>query len=379
MRRVASFARRAGRRLLKATARPKRRGPKPIALSVVDEAQILAPVPDGLGVEPQGSGVVGPLAGRPGPWSAARVENVWYVPAFGAVMDPQGRVFRSPMRQALPLTPPLAALPGARQRGVETLFTPPSDAPLVARGTVFVTWAGLHNYGHFLVDCLPALHAVLDAGGLERFPAIAPPLLPWQRDLLRLMLGDDAPSPLEIDAPVARLGEAVFTLGAPGASLQAVRERVLLNEGLAHRADTPRRLYVSRRGAVRRQLLNEIELEAALTARGFAIVDPDRLSVREQIALFHGAEMIVSQSGAALTNVLFCRSGARVVEIQTADRQNAWARDIARLAGADWSAFIEASPPIETEVLLAAHLRPDTAFSWRLDLDAFLAFLERTS
>ncbi|HJV40032.1 glycosyltransferase family 61 protein, partial [Caulobacter sp.] len=124
---------------------------------------------------------------------------------------------------------------------------------------------------------------------------------------------------------------------------------------------------------------NESELEAAMAARGYAIVRPETLSVRDQIALFRGAEIIVAQSGAALANVLFCAAGARVLEIQSNGREPVWARDIARLVGADWRAFVEASPLVETEMLMSSDLRPDTAFSWRLDLKALLAFLDPLS
>lgn len=361
MRRVAGLARRAGRRLLTAaTRRPARRGPKPITLSVVAETEALAP-------------------------DVFRVANVWHAPAFGAVLDDQGRVFSGSVREALALTPTLAALPGARRQGETMLFTPPTDAPVFERATVFVNWAALHNYSHFLIEALPALRAVLDAGSLERFPAVAPPLLPWQRVLLRLMLGDQAAMPIEIDAPVARLGEALLVspterfIDAPGPLLRTVRDSILANAALADRPDAPRRLYVSRHGATRRVLLNEAELEAAMAARGYAIVRPESLSVRDQIALFRGAEIIVAQSGAALANVLFCQTGARIVEIQSNGREPVWARDVAQVIGADWRAFVEASSPIQTEMLLAGDLRPDTAFTWRLDLEAFLAFVDRLS
>lgn len=322
---------------------------------------------------------------RGGSQAIGRVANVWHAPAFGALLDAQGRVFSATVREALALTPTLAALPGARRQGEKTLFTPPTDAPFFERAAVFVNWAALHNYSHFLIEALPALRTLLDADGLERFPAIAPPLLPWQRVLLRFMLGDQATMPIEIDAPVARLGEAVFVssterfLDAPGPSLRTVRDSILANAALSQSADAPRRLYVSRLGETRRALLNEAELEAALATRGYAVVRPESLSVRDQIALFHGAETIVAQSGAGLANVLFCQTSARIVEIQSNGQESVWARDVARLIGADWRAFVEASSPIQTEMLLAGDLRPNAAFSWRLDLDAFLAFLDGLS
>lgn len=350
-------------------------------MTVAAEAEVLSRVEHPLDGGLTGEGVVGPLRGTV---EAARVRNAWYAPAFGAVFNRRGQVFKTAVSEALHLTPTLAALPRARREGDTTLFQPPADAPRLARATVFVTWGGLHNYSHFLLDCLPALQAVRDAGALDRFPAIAPPLLPWQSELLRLMLGAEAPAPIEVAAPLARLDEVVFAspmdrfLRAPGPPLDAVRANILANAAIADEPASPRRIYVSRRGSMRAALVNESELETALAARGFTIVRPETLSVREHIVLFHRAEMIIGLAGAALANVLFCRPGAEVIELQPSNIAGAWVRDIAALGGVDWRAFIAPSPLVETEILMEGALRPALAFSWRLDLEVFLAFLDRS-
>ena len=99
-------------------------------------------------------------------------------------------------------------------------------------------------------------------------------------------------------------------------------------------------------------------------------------SVREQVALFHQADVIVAPAGAALANVLFCRPGAKVIELQPSNFTGVWVRNIALLTGVDWRAFFAPSPLSETEVFLEGHHRPNAEFSWRLDLDGFLAFLD---
>ncbi len=75
-----------------------------------------------------------------------------------------------------------------------------------------------------------------------------------------------------------------------------------------------RRLYVSRRTAQYRRVHNEAAVEDLLRAHGFEVVLPERLSLQQQIETFRSARLIVAPHGAALTNLLFCQPGTRVLE-----------------------------------------------------------------
>jgi capsular polysaccharide biosynthesis protein len=94
------------------------------------------------------------------------------------------------------------------------------------------------------------------------------------------------------------------------------------------------------------------------------------------VALFHGADVVVAATGAAMANILFCRPGTKVVELQPANFTAAWSRDLALFSGLDWRAFFAPSPFSQVEMMLEEWPRPDAAFSWRLDLPAFLGFLD---
>lgn len=78
--------------------------------------------------------------------------------------------------------------------------------------------------------------------------------------------------------------------------------------------NTPR-IYIRRQGNVHRKIGNETELERALKSKGFIVIDAASISVREQIALFKGAEIVVSAHGSALTNLVFCQPQTSVIEI----------------------------------------------------------------
>ena len=82
-------------------------------------------------------------------------------------------------------------------------------------------------------------------------------------------------------------------------------------------ADTAprRRLFISRRQAASRHLVNEEEVLAVLRPLGFEICLLEGLSIRHQAALFASAECIVAPHGAGLTNLVFCRPGTQVVDL----------------------------------------------------------------
>ena len=76
-----------------------------------------------------------------------------------------------------------------------------------------------------------------------------------------------------------------------------------------------RRLFVSRRAAPSRRLVEDALLETALQARGFETIVPENLTYGEQLAAFREASHVVGVHGAALTHLVLCAPGTRVLEI----------------------------------------------------------------
>ena len=90
---------------------------------------------------------------------------------------------------------------------------------------------------------------------------------------------------------------------------------------LKNRADTStnkpiRLIYVTRRNAQKRKIINESEIEKILVKFGFEIIETDNLSYVEQIHLFNAAKWLISIHGAALTNMLFMNKATNVLEIR---------------------------------------------------------------
>lgn len=74
----------------------------------------------------------------------------------------------------------------------------------------------------------------------------------------------------------------------------------------------PTKIFISRKSAKGRTF-NEDEVFGILSKYGFVKVAPEEFTFEEQMTLFNGAQWIVGGSGAALTNLLFCKAGCKVL------------------------------------------------------------------
>jgi capsular polysaccharide biosynthesis protein len=76
-----------------------------------------------------------------------------------------------------------------------------------------------------------------------------------------------------------------------------------------------KRIFISRRSAGWRHVVNEAEVEAWLASLGFESYDLQDLTFNQQVHLFSEADIVVGTHGAAHTNMLFAPPGATLVEI----------------------------------------------------------------
>lgn len=283
-------------------------------------------LPDGPGhwaeVEPRCT-----VAGLPaGDVVLAHVTNAVVWPRRGLVMTTDGMVVHATEQGARMTKAQMARLPGMKVQGGALQFVPPSGMGRMARGMVWMNFGAQGNYGHFLFDALTGL-CWADRAGLTRgFPPIAPPLTRWQRDLVG-HAGVSA-SMAETRQRVVTVDHLILTtaqnhyLHRNAGLLQALSGAMEPHRRVHVAAGPP--VYFSRRGLTGRIMLNEAELERALSAQGVAILRPARMTVAAQIAAVQGARALIGPSGAALANLVFAAPGTRLVEIRPGPVQEPW-------------------------------------------------------
>ena len=72
------------------------------------------------------------------------------------------------------------------------------------------------------------------------------------------------------------------------------------------------------------------------------------MSVKDQAAAFAHAELIVAPHGGALTNLMFCREGTKVVELLSSKYPNPCYRNLCGIAGLPYIGIIGNSQKSES-------------------------------
>jgi capsular polysaccharide biosynthesis protein len=100
--------------------------------------------------------------------------------------------------------------------------------------------------------------------------------------------------------------------------------------GQANAVPRTRRLFITRKNAGNRRLVNEAEIFTLCASRGFEFVDPEKLTRREQARLFADAAAVIGAKGAALTNCLFCSPGTKIMVLSPSDFPDPFFWDVAQ-------------------------------------------------
>lgn len=203
-----------------------------------------------------------------------------------------------------------------RKRNPRTNFSDGPYALLASR------WAD--NYYHWLLDYLPQLRAFkqYEEQTGERLTLIlnqSPPR--WLVDSLRLM-GYDNDDWIEWTNEVAAVDRLVVSTHTRYSVLPSITAAEWVGETLCGAIDVAReshqvngsRIYISRKDADIRRVVNEEDLVEELKSEGVEKYVLSELTLEQQIRLFATAELIVAPHGAGLVNMLFAES-PRIVEL----------------------------------------------------------------
>jgi capsular polysaccharide biosynthesis protein len=97
---------------------------------------------------------------------------------------------------------------------------------------------------------------------------------------------------------------------------QNLRERFKNNRV---RDEKSKRVYITRKFAPNRKLLNEDKLKPILDNLNFTIVAMEQLSFEEQLDIVVNADVLVSIHGAGLSHMLWMDTGSNIIEIRFKD------------------------------------------------------------
>jgi len=177
-----------------------------------------------------------------------------------------------------------------------------------------------HNYFHWMFEVLARIHLLRLSGiPVQKYVINRQGHLPFQRETLEA-LGITADKIIDCHAfshieanQLAVPSLPCYTGHPPKWACDFLRYELMVKRGIRP-VPGYERIYVSRADARYRNVLNEHEVMAHLSALGFRSVSLSRLSVYEQAQIFASAQIIVSPHGAGLANLVFCQPGTKVVE-----------------------------------------------------------------
>lgn len=175
------------------------------------------------------------------------------------------------------------------------------------------------NYGHWVIEVLPKIYPLLEyivnkniKIALPETTQIVDATLNFagvpQSQIFRLPNNPTALTKVLYLSPISR------HIGHPGYISPWCVD--VLNRLTARIPPASQeKLFISRKDATGRQLLNEDQVYSLLEPLGYSYVRAGELSFEKQVELFKGASHIVGVFGAGLTNIVFCQAGTKVLMI----------------------------------------------------------------
>jgi len=209
------------------------------------------------------------------------------------------------------------------------------------------------NYGHWLLEFLPRLATVDELYDIQSEDVLIltrHDLPDFGLDTLEMLgfsgeqlMDCDTGAVIEskmIEQEYAGISNWKAEANSSGRRWVAKSLRGAVNMDLL--SDYPSQIYIARRHQ-RRKICNFREIRAVLSDYGFYILNPEKLSITEQIRYFANADVIVGPSGAGLANMIFSNK-AKIIELKPFGwRESSLWSDIANEFNLDHEAIISES------------------------------------
>ncbi|ESA36034.1 capsular polysaccharide biosynthesis protein [Leptolyngbya sp. Heron Island J] len=183
--------------------------------------------------------------------------------------------------------------------------------------------AGGNTYWHWMFDILSRYHLLEKSGialdSIDKF-IINKVHLPFQKETLQKVGIPDAKilfSRKYSHIKASRLIVPSIPRNVPKPWVIDFLRKRILNDNEVENGEviSGKYLYISRDDAKTRRVCNEIEVVQYLETLGFRSITLAGRSVTEQAKIFATADCIVAPHGSALTNIIFCQPGTKIIDI----------------------------------------------------------------
>ena len=256
------------------------------------------------------------LAAMSKTWERGRFEggNITVDRLFNVFVTNQGLVFTEDKRV---VTETITQHTSAEQAAALTKISD-MRALEINSPSLLMRKRGDQNYGHWLVEVLPKL------GFAKRLCDVNSLVIPKVGGMMQsviidsLSLFDSEPIALfpHQHEQVFFMRELIIVSGATrhGTYMSPLVVNELDNLKSNIDIQNEKKIFVSRKGADR-DISNVTEVEEFLSILGFNIVHPGEMSLQQQIDTFSAASCVVGVMGAGMTNIVFAKRGAKVINI----------------------------------------------------------------
>ena len=218
------------------------------------------------------------------------------------------------------------------------------------KGKVFNLCQGAsgNNYFHFMFDILPKIYlfnSKIDLGTIDYFYVSDPKK--WQIKIFNI-LGINKKKLLSSKKYKHILADEIYAVDHPWYNKGYVQKNCQkIPKWIVHKNrkiffnnlkniiknKSKKKIFLDRSTSKYNhcQIKNLNDIKKLMLEKKFKIFKPEFLSFEKQIDLFKNSSIIIGAHGAALSNIIFCKPGTKIIEIIPADHPNRKAERVSKI------------------------------------------------